>query len=114
MRATLAAIALLLLSVAAYGHEAHGVNYRDWVNRAGKGCCNERDCQPILDADVRTSPVLTVRIEGQWCPVLAHHYLSRGNAPDWSTAHVCVQRPTATDYRPACERLLCFQPKPFF
>lgn len=114
-----ATILLCLLASPTTAHEVklpsgNTVNYQNWVNGLDHGCCNNQDCRPIADAQVRMSPRVEVNIEGHWCPVLPHHYLKRGNAPDWSSAHVCVrigygeERATSSP----CERLLCFQPKP--
>lgn len=116
---------LLLLVGKAYGHEQKlesgaVVNYTDWVNKNDRGCCDRQDCRPIKDDDVQMSPVTKVRVEGEWCPVLPHHYLKKGNAPDWSSAHVCVQIDFGWEYQAEnqhdskCWRLLCFQPKPMF
>lgn len=100
-----------------HNHAQHHDVYRGWVNGAGAGCCNDRDCGELPDIDERTiAGKLEVRIEGQWCPVLPHHYLKKGNAPNWSSAHVCVavKIPEYGDDRPPCERLLCYQPRPLF
>lgn len=98
-------------------HELHGVNYNNWTNNKKESCCNNQDCKPISDENVQYSPDVRVRVEGTWCKVHPHHYLEKGNAPDWSTAHVCV-RVGGTDesgyVAPVCDRLLCFQPKPLF
>lgn len=110
----------------AWAHELHHheatVNYNNWVNNEDKGCCNNQDCRPAADTEVRYSPRTEVKIEGKWCPVLSKHYLKKGNAPDWNTNHVCVRIEYAGDDMggtpaPAtdpCERLLCFQPKPMY
>lgn len=96
-------------------HERHHATYQSWVNGEGRNCCNDQDCGELPDADLRTSKDgYEVRIEGKWCPVLPHHYLKKGNAPNWSTAHVCVLRPNAYLPQDPCERFLCFQPKPLF
>jgi hypothetical protein len=95
-------------------HEAGHLFYRNWVNQQGTGCCNNQDCGELADHDVRSGHgSLEVRIEGEWCPVRPWMYLKSGNAPDWSTAHVCVVKDSEwlTDRRP-CSRLVCFQPKP--
>lgn len=115
MRTFLATLLLALMTAPVVGHDLrHGVqhvDYKSWVNRDGKGCCNNQDCRPIADEDVQMSPVLKVKIGAEWCPVLPQHYLRQGNAPDWQSNHVCVELWSA---KPACERLLCFQPKPLF
>ena len=110
----LLALILGMLVVNARSHEAHGVNYNNWVNGLDKGCCNNQDCRAIGDDDVKYSPTVVVQIEGQWCPVLSHHYLKKGNAPDWSSSHVCVQVKGMYTPEDPCARLLCFQPKPLF
>jgi len=115
--------AILFLMVnpagAQHNHSAGHGFYQEWVNGKGRGCCNDRDCGSLRDEDERTNNgKLEVRIEGQWCPVLSWHYLKKGNAPDWQTAHVCVDKTVIGDGEPdtrgPCERLLCYQPKPLF
>ena len=112
------AVILLVLAypaAAQHNHAQHHASYQSWVNKNGVGCCDSRDCGLLPDADERTTAgQLEVRVEGQWCPILSHHYLKSGNAPDWSSAHVCVL--TAAPGRPEspCARLLCYQPRPLF
>jgi hypothetical protein len=94
-------------------HHHHHVDYQNWVNQVGEGCCNNQDCGTLNEADERTqSGVLEVRIEGAWCPVLSKHYLRRGNAPDATTAHVCVWHQASRPGQGPCERMLCYQPRP--
>lgn len=106
----------LFAAAPAFAHDG----YKQWVNNAGKGCCNNHDCRPIDDESVRTNGRITeVEIGKHWCVVLPEHYLATGNAPDWSTAHVCVQAlslstPHQSLSGSPCNRLLCFQPKPQF
>lgn len=123
-RLLIAAILIAALISLARGHEIHlangSVNYSNWINKDGKGCCNNQDCRPAKDDEVRTTTVVEVKVDGQWCPVLPHHYLKSGNAPDWGSAHLCVQA-NPSGYEGSqmipsnqCHRLLCFQPKPQF
>lgn len=112
-------IATMLLCTQALAQTDHHLghaNYQNWINKNGRGCCNKHDCGRLADIDERTTSwgALEVRIEGTWCPIQPHHYLQRGNAPDWSSAHVCVQKRQAWQLTGACERLLCYQPKPQF
>jgi len=95
-------------------HHLHHSDYQGWINKKGEGCCNNQDCGELADKDERTSEGgLEVRVEGQWCPVLPHHYLMRGNVPNASTSHVCVWHPAARPDLPhPCQRLLCYQPRP--
>lgn len=99
-------------ALAQHNHAQHHPHYQSWENKQGVNCCNQMDCGALADADERTDGgILAVRVEGVWCPILPHHYLSRGNVPDASTSHVCVQK----SWKPgvsACDRLLCYQPKP--
>lgn len=114
MRLLLASLLLALHACAgapALAHEAHGVNYSSWTNRAGEGCCNNQDCRAAADEEVQLSPVVKVKVGDDWCPVLEKHYLRTGNAPDWSSSHVCISN---NPHRKGCDRLLCFQPKPLF
>jgi hypothetical protein len=87
-------------------HERHHAYYQGWMNKAHFGCCNDQDCGELADENERTTAdgTIEVKIEGEWCPVLPHHYLKQGNAPDWSTSHVCVQKGPVPR---VCERLLC-------
>ena len=112
------ALALLLLSTAALAqsnHDRHHATYQNWINKDGTGCCNNDDCGELAPVNERVTPAgrTEVRILGQWCPVLPSHYLQRGNAPNWSTAHVCVSKQVVPDGEPSpCSRLLCYQPRP--
>lgn len=115
MRLILAALAALLLSCvpapAQHNHVQHHSTYQNWVNGKGAGCCNNLDCGTLADAAVRTEAGdLQVNVEGQWCPVMAWHYLTRGNAPDASSHHACVLRTWDGDTRTPCERFICYQP----
>lgn len=94
-------------------HHRHHAHYQNWINKAGEGCCNDQDCGELRDADERTSDgYLEIRIEGRWCPVLSRHYLKTGNVPNASVAHACVWHQNVKPHLGACERLLCYQPKP--
>jgi hypothetical protein len=119
-----AAVILLCALIGPAGaqeHHAEGhTHYQSWVNQNGQGCCNDQDCGALADQNERTvSGKLEVRIEGEWCPVKPRHYLKQGNAPNWSTAHVCVRKAYSDEYgttepESPCDRLLCYQPKPSF
>lgn len=108
-------ITLLWLTSAAlaqHRHDQHHAHYQGWYNGLEVNCCNDQDCGEIADADERISGgVLTVKIEGAWCPVLSHHYLKRGNVPNASVSHVCVDKKKLPGQSP-CDRLLCYQPRP--
>jgi hypothetical protein len=56
---------------------------RTGSTRPDKGCCNNQDCGELKDENERTTSAGTVevKIDSEWCPVLPHHYLKRGNAP---------------------------------
>lgn len=94
-------------------------HYVNWINNDGKGCCNGADCKPFAEENLTTiNGELMAFVRGvgkaegtaDWCPILRKHYLSKGNAPNWSTAHACI-----TDYyggQTPCEQLICFQPQP--
>jgi hypothetical protein len=108
---------LLLYPLARAGaqehHERHHDHYQNWVNQNGAGCCNDHDCGELAGDNERTvAGRIEVRIEGAWCPVLNHHYLKRGNAPNWASSHVCVQPNYAGVKTSPCDRLLCYQPRP--
>ena len=103
------------------GHaQFHGF-YQNWVNRETKGCCNDADCKPLEEDDQRelggveeifVRGVGVAQGQAQWCPILYHHYLLKGNAPNWNVAHACI-----TDHyggQTPCTQFICYQPKPKF
>jgi len=113
--ATLAALVIVVTgALAQHNHDQHHAFYQNWTNKNGIGCCNDFDCGELADQDERTTAAggIEVRVEGVWCPVQAFHYLKSGNAPNWSTAHVCVRKVVVPGAVKVCERLLCYQPKP--
>ena len=115
MRALLAATLVLWpLGVQAQEHhQMHHAYYQNWVNKQDKGCCNNQDCGELREENERsTATGVEVRIDGQWCPVQEWHYLKRGNAPNWAMSHVCVTKNYSGLKTSACDRLLCYQPKP--
>src|ERR1043166_8225178 len=79
-----------------HAQEDHAQGHAHYQNRVKKndtGCCNNQDCGQLKSEDERITGLgIEVRIEGEWCPVQTHHYLKKGNAPDWSTSHVCVEK----------------------
>lgn len=96
------------------------VNYSNWVNKNGHGCCNNEDCLPIPEGFERTREgVLEVFVEGrgvakgksEWCPVMAHHYLSKGNAPNGSVSHYCVWHHAGNT---PCLQFICYQPQAMY
>lgn len=100
------------------GHELHHPVYVDWVSKEGRSCCNNQDCRPLKDSEVRyVDGQPEMKIEASWCPVQPKHYLKTGKSPDWEKAHGCVQLVVNYEYAPAtkdespCWRLLCFTPK---
>ena len=108
-------LALVLFAVAEKARAHDG--YRNWVNRNGQGCCNNTDCAPLPDGAVRTiDGRMHAFIRGKgiatgqsaWCPVLPHHYLKSGNAPDGSSYHACVY--AGYGGQTPCEQFICFQP----
>src|ERR1043165_6820887 len=103
MRVLLAAT-LVLCPLGAKAQEHHALH---------RGCCSNQDCGELRAENERVSgDGVEVRIDGEWCKVQPHHYLKQGNAPDWSTSHVCVQKYATTANSSPCQRLLCYQPKP--
>jgi hypothetical protein len=95
-------------------HQRNHSDYQGWYNKNKEGCCNNQDCGELGAQHERTrNGKLEVQIEGAWCPILPHHYLSRGNVPNALVSHVCVWRPEAQPHLPhPCQRLLCYQPRP--
>lgn len=113
-------VLLLFYTLAAaraqHDHAQHHAFYQNWENKDGKGCCNNQDCGTLAAENERERDGrIEVRVEGEWCRVEPRHYLRTGNAPDWSSAHVCVRRnfKGVVPQHP-CARLLCYQPKPLF
>jgi hypothetical protein len=102
-----------LVVQAQHNHHQHHAYYQNWVNKQDKGCCNNQDCGELREENERmTHGGIEVRVEGEWCPVQSWHYLKQGNAPNWTTSHVCVLKHSGATNVSACERLLCYQPKP--
>lgn len=94
-----------------HDHAQFHYAYQNWRNGIPQGCCNNMDCSPIRDDEERTvRGQLQVRVKGEWCPVLSHHYLTQGNVPDASVSHICVSGHYGG--RTPCEQLICYQPKP--
>ena len=121
----MALILFLFAFSAAKAHEvtlADGqvVNYKNWVNKNSKGCCNDQHCRPVPVGFERTREgqleVLVIGkgvAEGQWawCPILATHYLKTGNVPNGSVSHYCVWENAGTT---PCGQLLCYQPETLY
>ena len=127
MRITICVAALIFLQPAARADDpepgSHALGhayYLNWVNRDHKGCCNDQDCSALPESRQRTveGGALEILVHGvgvakgqsAWCPVRSYHFLSKGNAPDWSTAHACVSGHYGG--KTPCEQFICFQPKP--
>lgn len=114
MRILLTLVLLAGPALAQHDHARHHAHYQNWINKEGTGCCNDQDCGELPPEQERATiaGMIEVQIEGQWCPVLPTHYLKRGNAPNWATSHVCVQKQVIPGGKSVCMRLLCYQPKP--
>jgi membrane protein implicated in regulation of membrane protease activity len=112
--ALLALAALTTAALAQTNHAQHHPTYKNWVNKDGASCCNDQDCGELASEDEREKAdgTIEVKVEGEWCPVYAKHYLKAGNAPNWSTSHVCVLRKILNPGMDACKRFICYQPKP--
>lgn len=110
MRFIIALLILFPLSASAQHNHAQGHSeYQNWSSRKTGNCCNDQDCGSIRDSDVRqNSTGAEVKIDGEWCPVQAQHYLTRGKSPDWAVNHACVSKNTSLS---PCDRLLCFSAK---
>jgi hypothetical protein len=95
-------------------HHAQGHDfYKHWHNKNDVNCCDNRDCDKLADTDERMSRgTVEVRVGDQWCPVLPHHYLKKGNTPDWSVSHACIRPHAIASDASVCDRLLCYQPRP--
>lgn len=105
----------------AQDRHSHGHNdYLNWSSEVTANCCNSTDCRYLEDSEVRENSAGTaIEISGQWCAVEQKHRIKKGQSPDWSKYHACVQpdhanwsRPDGTVGKKApCERLLCFVTK---
>lgn len=109
-------LVLALLSataaVAQHNHAQHHAYYQHWQNQNGANCCNDQDCGELAEGSERSvNGRIEVRVGDEWCPVMPFHYLSKGNAPNWSVSHACILKYPAQSNK-ACDRLLCYQPKP--
>jgi|GEM_PF-2298605 len=110
-----------------HAQNAHGnhaqlhAHYQSWMNKLNNGCCNDKDCDTLSDSRERSTGNGDVEVlvygvgaaEGKsaWCKVDWHHYLLSGNAPNWSTAHICVSDYYYKGSEP-CPQFICYQPKP--
>lgn len=110
---------ILVLALPAAAQENHAVghgHYRNWVNKEGTFCCNDRDCGQLTPDDERTvDGRLEVRVEGKWCPIHPYQYLRTGRSPNWETAHICVRDWKTTNagiWSDPCVRILCYLPRP--
>lgn len=102
-------------------HELGHLEYKNWVNAEGTGCCNNQDCGVLRDDQVRETENgvdVFVGFAGEpkkWCHVMAKHYVKKGKSPYWGAAHACVRAPyvdeSGTATMDVCERLLCYMPK---
>ncbi len=103
-------------------HDLYHASYQSWKNRDNNGCCNDKDCKPLLDiferevsgGDVEVFVIGVGVAEGKssWCKVQSFHYLSVGNAPNWSVSHICV-----SDHyggTTPCQQFICYQPRARF
>lgn len=94
-------------------HVYHEGYYKGWVNQADQGCCDNKDCDELADADERTTGgKLEVRVENQWCEIKPRFYLKRGNVPNAAVSHVCVSPAIEGVTASPCDRLRCYQPRP--
>lgn len=85
-------------------HAAGHGEYLQWSSKKVANCCNNQDCRGLSAAELRESASgPEILIDGQWCPVLREHYLTRGKSPDWNVSHACI-RVTGE----GCDRLLCY------
>jgi hypothetical protein len=112
-RAALMAALVAAFSFSALAQHNHGAGhgeYQGWASGVTPNCCDNRDCGALKETEHRqTATGPQILIDGEWCPVLRQHYLTKGRSPDWSTPHACIRikHPAAT---PGCDRLLCYTP----
>lgn len=98
---------------AQHHHDQGHDEYLHWFNKNDVNCCNNQDCGKLSDSDERMSRgVIEIRVGDEWCPVLPHHYLKKGNTPDWSVSHACIRKHSIAADTSPCDRLLCYQPRP--
>lgn len=115
LAAIVAVMAIAREAPAQENHAQHHGVYQNWVNGLNQGCCNDNYCGTLPDDAERThNGQLEVKIEGEWCPVLASHYLKRGNAPNGDATHVCVLPARDNVVASVCSRFICYQPKALY
>ena len=102
-----AALILCSPALAQHNHELGHSEYQNWSSQKVSNCCSSQDCSGVDDSAIRqTANGTEIKIDGEWCPVLREHYLTRGKSPDWSVNHACIRQTGS-----GCDRLLCFTPK---
>jgi hypothetical protein len=112
MRWIIAALLLLVAPAGAqHNHGAGHGEYQGWASGVTPNCCDNRDCGALKESEHRqTETGPQILIDGEWCPVLRQHYLTRGRSPDWSTPHACIQLKFPGLSGEGCARLLCYTP----
>lgn len=115
---TLATCGTLTPVMAQHNHAAGHNDYSGWATPTISNCCNNQDCGELRDEEVRdTAKGTEIKIEGQWCPVLPKHYITKGKSPDWNKSHACIRKKKWAgcdeggcyeDTTSPCERLLCY------
>ena len=107
--AVLTVVFVVSTARAQHNHAAGHDEYRGWSSQKTGNCCNNQDCGALSDDQHRETAIgAEVLIEGEWCPVLREHYLTRGRSPDWNVVHACVRKHATV---PPCEKLLCYSGK---
>lgn len=121
-------ILVVILGMIAFGvrlgkaqdHHKYHNSYQNWASGVTSNCCSNQDCSDISEERVRESSAGTaIEINGQWCAVEKKHRIIKGQSPDWSKYHACIQLdhdrwslPNGTVGKKApCDRLLCFVTK---
>lgn len=105
---------LFMRGARAQEHHRYHNSYQNWSSEVTNNCCNSQDCSDIPEERIKESSAGTsIEISGQWCAVEQKHRITRGQSPDWSKYHACLQPDVSytAGKKPPCERLLCFVTK---
>jgi hypothetical protein len=101
---------ILLSAAAASAHVSErGMDYRQYKDRYGQSCCNERDCRPagdFLETVVNGEPVVRMLIDGTWITVARSYvvadYASDGRAHFCGRLYMTGSNPTDVKPEPIC------------
>ena len=86
-----------------------GMDYRNYKDRYGQSCCDDRDCRPAADfveTAVKDQPVVRLLINGIWITVsrdyVVANYASDGRAHFCGRLNVTGSSPADVKPEPTC------------